>query len=192
MFLLRNKLRVKNLSGNSSEYNVSVEVTKAFGDAKVTVDTTSFTLEDEQLLNVTLEASQANAPAGSELLGYIHITDGVTELSLPFAVDFSAGGAVDGLTEFSIDKTDISFNGDGINDSAKINFATEDIFLTIISKLRISWIRMAGIMEDGSIGYIYADQLLFPGSYTLNFEGQLRTVESSRASIAYSGWSLHI
>ena len=53
------QIRVKNLSENASEYNVSVEVTKAFGDATVTVDKTTFTLEDEQVLNVTLDAPQA-------------------------------------------------------------------------------------------------------------------------------------
>ena len=33
------QISVKNLSGNSSDYNVTVEVTKAFNGAKVTVDT---------------------------------------------------------------------------------------------------------------------------------------------------------
>ena len=65
---------MKNISGNGSDYTVTVDVTKAFGSAKVTVDKPSFTLNDEQLLNVTLNAPKTATKAGAEILGYIHIT----------------------------------------------------------------------------------------------------------------------
>ena len=69
--------------------NVSVDVTKGFGDATVTVDKSSFTLDGEEVITVTLTASQnANTKPGDEILGYIHINGGDSELSLPFAADF--------------------------------------------------------------------------------------------------------
>ncbi|MBO1912549.1 hypothetical protein J4G37_48090, partial [Microvirga sp. 3-52] len=114
------QINVKNLSGNVSDYTVSVEVTKSFGDAKVTVDKPAFTLNDEQLLNVTLSASQVEAPEGSEILGYIHISDGETSLSLPFAADLSE--KFQDIKNFRLSETDLSFNGDGIKDEGEIKF----------------------------------------------------------------------
>ena len=74
------QIRVKNLSGNASDYTVTVQVTKAFGNATVTVDKPTFTLNGEQLLNVTLNAPKTATKAGDEILGYIHITNGETNL----------------------------------------------------------------------------------------------------------------
>ena len=45
------------------------------------------------MLNVTLTASKATAPNGSEILGYIHINGGASEISLPFAADFGGAAA---------------------------------------------------------------------------------------------------
>ncbi len=165
------QIRVENLSGNSSDYDVTVEVTKAFGDAKVTVDTTSFTLEDEKLLNVTLEAPQAVAPTGSELLGYIHITDGVTDLSLPFAVDFSPA-VPEAVTDYHLTETDLSFNGDGVKDEGELKFTLRNIVLTNYIELFDIQNQDAGEYGDGYIGYLHASDYLFPDSYTLPIDGQ--------------------
>ena len=84
------QILVKNENGSGGTYNATVEVTKGFADATVTIDKPTFTLSGEETLNVTLTASQAsNPPPGSEILGYIHITGGSTTASLPFAADFS-------------------------------------------------------------------------------------------------------
>ncbi|MCT6816845.1 MAG: S8 family serine peptidase, partial [Lysinibacillus fusiformis] len=50
---------VKDMKGNGGNYSVSVDVTKTFGDATVTVDQPTFNLNGEQVLNITLTASQA-------------------------------------------------------------------------------------------------------------------------------------
>ncbi|WP_435371938.1 S8 family serine peptidase [Sporosarcina luteola] len=79
------QILVKNDNGNGGTYNASVQVTKGFGDAKVTIDKPTFTLSGEQLLNVTLTASAASTKTGDEILGYIHITpaeENLTEVSL--------------------------------------------------------------------------------------------------------------
>ncbi|WP_249336556.1 S8 family serine peptidase [Sporosarcina sp. Marseille-Q4063] len=170
---LTKQVRVKNLSGESSEYNVSVEVTKSFGDANVTVDTSSFTLGDEQMLNFTLNASQAAAPAGSEILGYIHITDGVTELSLPFAADFSP--AVEGKTgieNFELSGYDVSFHPDSTGDPLQLTF-------DLHNNVSINYIELwdffdpdGGAYGDGYIGYLHAGDYLGAGSYYLDIDGQ--------------------
>src|SRR5690606_17102101 len=84
------QILVKDMKGLGGNYDVTVNVTKSFGDAKITIDQPNFTLEDQQLLNVTLTASaNSKAKVGDELLGYIHIKGEEVEVSLPFAADFS-------------------------------------------------------------------------------------------------------
>ncbi|MER2113670.1 MAG: S8 family serine peptidase, partial [Solibacillus isronensis] len=165
---------VKDIKGNGGNYNVSVDVTKTFGDAAVTVDQPSFTLAGEQMLNITLTASQAVAPSGSEILGFIHINGGSTEASLPFAADFSSVAATTEIKDFSITETDLSFNGDGIKDSGVLSF-------TLTGDVTTNYIELWDIMNpeggeygDGYIGYLHAGTSLGKGSYTLNVGGQYK------------------
>ena len=80
------QILVKDIKGIGGNYNVSVDVTKSFGDATITVDKPSFTLNGEELLTVTLTASKNTATKfGDEMLGYIYITsteEDPTEVSL--------------------------------------------------------------------------------------------------------------
>ena len=164
---------VKDIKGNGGNYNVSIDVAKTFGDATVTVDQPTFNLVGEQVLNITLTASQATAPKGSEILGYIYISSGATEISLPFAADFG-GAAVTELKDFKITETDLSFNGDGVKDSAVLSF-------TLTGDVTTNYIELWDIMNpkggeygDGYIGYLHAGTALGKGSYTLNIAGQYK------------------
>ncbi|MCT1785327.1 S8 family serine peptidase, partial [Lysinibacillus capsici] len=164
---------VKDIKGNGGNYNVSIDVTKSFGDATVTVDQPTFNLVGEQVLNLTLTASQATAPNGSEILGYIHISGGATEISLPFAADFGSE-AVTEIKDLKITETDLSFNGDGVKDSAVLSF-------TLTGDVTTNYIELWDIMNpqggeygDGYIGYLHAGTALGKGSYTLNIAGQYK------------------
>ena len=203
------QILVKDMKGIGGKYNVSVDVTKSFADAKVTVDKPSFTLNGEELLTVTLTASQNTATKiGDEMLGYIHITaqeeeltevalsvdrtelnmktgDTVqlnvletttsipkpyTHISLPFAADFG-GVAPTEIKNMSITETDLSFNGDGVKDSALLSF-------TLTGNVTTNYIEIwdilnpnGGVYEDGYIGYLHAGSSLAAGSYSLNIGG---------------------
>lgn len=168
------QIRVKDLKENGGKFDVSVDVTKAFGDAKLTIDKPSFTLNGEQILEVTLTASKnTNAKVGDELLGYIHISGGDTEISLPFAADF--GGEADaGIKDMSISETDLSFDGDGVQDEATLEFA-------ITSDVATNYIELWDIMDpdggeygDGYIGYLHASDSLSAGAYTLKIAGEYK------------------
>ncbi|MEK5214629.1 S8 family serine peptidase [Psychrobacillus sp. FSL H8-0487] len=205
------EILVKDIAGKGGNYNVSVDVTKSFGDAKVTIDKPTFNLAGEQVLKVTLTASKATAPNGSEILGYIHITpvDGTktetslsvdktelnmktgdklqlnvietttpvesdyTEISLPFAADFGGAEATQ-LKDYKISTTDLSFNGDGVQDSAVLSF-------TLTGDVTTNYIELWDIMNpeggeygDGYIGYLHSGAALAKGSYTLNVAGQYK------------------
>ncbi|REB08509.1 peptidase S8 [Sporosarcina sp. BI001-red] len=164
------KINVKDLKSVGGDYTVSVDVTKGFGDAKLTVDKPEFTLNGEQELNVTLTASKATTKAGDEILGYIHIKGNGKDLSLPFAADFGGAAAV-ALKDMKITETDLSFNGDGVKDEAVLSF-------TITGDVGANYIELWNIMdptggkfEDGYIGYLHAGTELAGGSYTLPITG---------------------
>ncbi|MHC8514333.1 S8 family serine peptidase [Sporosarcina sp. ITBMC105] len=168
------QILVKNEYGNGGTYNATVEVTKGFGDATVTIDNPTFTLTDEQLLNVTLTASaNTDTKPGDEILGYIHITGGRTDVSLPFAADFGGEAAAE-VKDMSITETDLSFNGDGVKDEAMLYFTiTGDVGFNFVEL----WDIMnpdGGAYKDGYIGYLHAGTSLSAGSYQLPIRGQYR------------------
>ncbi|QUW24031.1 S8 family serine peptidase [Sporosarcina sp. Marseille-Q4063] len=166
------EILVKDLKNVGGNYDVSVDVTKGFADAAVTVDKSTFTLEGEEVITVTLTASQnENTKPGDEILGYIHINGGDSELSLPFAADFG-GVAAATIENMSISETDLSFDGDGYKDSALLGFTlTGDVKTNFIEL----WDMMnpnGGAYGDGYIGYLHAGTSLGAGSYTLTVAGQ--------------------
>ncbi|MCM3744115.1 S8 family serine peptidase [Sporosarcina luteola] len=166
------QLLVKNMNGNGGNYNATVQVTKGFGDATVTIDKPTFTLSGEQLLNVTLTASKnTNVPAGSEILGYINIEGGSTVASLPFAADFS-GAAATAIKDMKITDTDLSFNGDGVKDEAVLYFTITGDVTTNNIELWDMTDPEGGLYGDGWIGYLHWGTSLKTGSYQLVVNGQ--------------------
>ena len=109
--------------------------------------------------------------AGSELLGYIHVSDGVTELSLPFAVDFSQGIA-ESISDYHLTETDLSFNGDGVKDEGELRFVLNTPVATNYVELWDIQNPDGGEYGDGYIGYLHAGSSLAPGSYYLPIDGE--------------------
>ncbi|WP_293921594.1 S8 family serine peptidase [Metasolibacillus sp.] len=92
---------VKDINGIGGSYLVTVDTLKSLGDAQVTVDKTSFTLNGEERITVKLTASQnVAAKFGDELFGYIHITpttigpDGVSLTVDQTSLNMTAGSSV--------------------------------------------------------------------------------------------------
>lgn len=206
------QILVKDMKGLGGNYEVSVDVTKAFADATVTIDKPTFTLNGEELLTVTLAASQNTMTTlGDEMLGYIHINaveepltevtlsvdrtelnmkkgekiqlnvvetttpiaKPYTKISLPFAADFG-GVAPTEVKNMSITKTDLSFNGDGFNDSALMSFTLTGNVTTNYIEIWDIMNPNGGVYGDGYIGYLHAGNSLAAGSYTLNIQGAYR------------------
>lgn len=165
------QIRIVDAAKQGGNYSVRVETTKAFGAAQVTVDKPTFTLNGTEMLEVTLNAPQAAAKKGDELLGYIHISGGGTEVSLPFAADFNALLAETAIEDLAITATDLSFNGDGIQDTAALTFK-------LTGDVKTNYIELWDIMNpdggeygDGYIGYLHASDSLAASSYKLDIQG---------------------
>lgn len=86
-------IELRNLTNQASTYEVTVKniKTPTGVEASVSVDQSSVSLgaNGKATLKVTLTAGAGQANDGDELQGYIHISNGSTELSLPFAAVFS-------------------------------------------------------------------------------------------------------
>ncbi|HSP21185.1 MAG TPA: S8 family serine peptidase [Planococcus sp. (in: firmicutes)] len=168
------KIIVKDITGKGGALKVTVDTKKTFGNAKVTVDKPSFTLKGEQVLNVTLKASkQQGAVLGDEILGYVHIKGPNYDVSLPFAADFSPVPIAE-VQNFSISEDDLSFNNDGINDSAVIKFnLTGPVGKNTIELYDLVNPR-SGAFVNGFIGYIHASDTLAAGAYKMPLLGLYR------------------
>lgn len=180
------QILVKDLNGAGGNFDVSVDVTKTFGDAAITVDQPTFNLSGEQVLNVTLTASQATAPNGSEILGYIQINGSNTKISLPFAADFSSVAKTE-IKDFKITETDLSFNNDGVQDSALLSFTLTGDVTTNYLEIWDVMNPAGGEYGDGYIGYLHAGNALSKGSYTLNVGGQYKPWSSEPSTTIPDG-----
>ncbi|CEG28478.1 S8 family serine peptidase [Bacillus sp. B-jedd] len=179
---------VKNLSGNPSDYSVSVQVTKAAGGtlaaANVTVDQSSFTLTDEKTLKVTLNVPKGSGSSGNELLGYVKLTNGKTNLILPFAASFAPPT---GLKAFSIDSYHISPNGDGKLDSTTVRYEFHDRQYTTYLELWDAQNQEGGYYKDGYLGYLVAANSTTVGPKTVQFNGQITAWGSGAKTQAPDG-----
>jgi len=182
------EIRVKDFSGLGGSYTVTVNPTKEFGDAQLTVSEPTFTLEPnvEKLLQVNLTASKATTKSGDEFLGYIEISTNEKSVTLPFAVDFAAVVPLE-IKDVSIDKTDLSFNGDGINDTANLTWTnTGDLGFTLVEVF--DYLDMnGGVYGDGFIGYIYGADSINAGSYRLPIDGKYLDYETETIQIISDG-----
>lgn len=164
---------VKNLTGSPSDYTVSVQTTKAatgtLASSNVIVDKSSFTLTDEQNLTVTLNVPKGTGTTGNEMLGYVKITNGTTNLILPFAANFAPPT---GLKTFTIDSNHISPNGDGKLDSTTVRYEFHDRQAATYIELYDLNDLTGGPYGDGSIGWILNTVSMTTGAKTLNFTGK--------------------
>ena len=164
---------LKSLSDSTSNYTAAVQTTKnatgSLAGAAVTIDKSSFTLAGEQKLTVTLSVPMGTGTTGSELLGYVVITNGTTTLNLPFAANFAPPS---GLKSFTIDSNHISPNGDGKLDSTTVRYEfhnNQDLtYIEIIDLANPD----AGYYEDGGLGWIVNTNSTSTGPQTTAFTGK--------------------
>ncbi|CRK83066.1 S8 family serine peptidase [Neobacillus massiliamazoniensis] len=167
-------IKVKNLTGKASDYTVNVQVTKAatgaLAGANVTVDQSKFTLDasGEKALKVTLNVPKGAGSTGNEILGYVYITNGTTNLTLPFAGNFAPPT---GIKDYSIESKVISPNGDGKLDSTTVHYEFYDRQNTTFIELWDAAHQDAGYYHDGYLGYLVASSSTTVGPKSVVFNG---------------------
>ncbi|REB05482.1 hypothetical protein DVB69_14485 [Sporosarcina sp. BI001-red] len=183
---------VKDSKGDGGIYDVQVHTTYPFQGAKVTVDQSSFILDGECLLQVTLTACENEHPKyRDEILGYIHIVkqDQTVEVSLPFAADFSDGATVTpAIEEFSITKKDISFSNVEVEDTVHVT-------LSITSDLSYPSLEIIDYISKEPIDSLFYDNGMSLGTrkfpvnrnYTSSWTMQDTTLQDGIYSVDFTG-----
>jgi subtilisin family serine protease len=202
---------VKNLTGNASDYTASVQVTKAATGAlagtTVTVDQPSFTLagSDSKTLKVSLNVPTGAGTTGNEILGYVKLTNGKTNLILPFAANFAPPS---GIKNFSIDSKYLSPNGDGKLDNTTIRYEFWNAQRQTYLELWDATNPTGGAYGDGYLGYLVSTTSTTTGPKTVAFNGSytewgtgkkvnardgvytldLTTLNATNTAVATYGW----
>ncbi|MFA9558164.1 S8 family serine peptidase [Evansella sp. AB-rgal1] len=165
--VITRQIELRSLVDFNREFTVSVQTTKAAtGDlagASVTVDKDSFDLHGSETLTVTLTVPSGEEDPGNEMLGYIQLSNGNTDLVLPFAAEFSTY-IPKGLEYFELESSIISPNGNGKYEYTYLDFGLlhDDDLMSI--EFWDAGNPNAGFYGDGYIGYL-AFQPLPSGYY---------------------------
>lgn len=181
---------VKNLTGKASDYTVTVQTTKrakdTLAEANVTVDQASFNLaaNGEIPLKVTLNVPKGSPSAGNEIFGYINISNGKTNLTLPFAANFAPPT---GLKIFSIDSTDISPNGDGKLEGTTVKYEFHDKQLWTEMELWDALNPEGGKYGDGYLGLLDQKSSTPIGLRSIPFDGKYYSYDTSKWEPAADG-----
>ncbi len=181
---------LKNRGGDSNDYDVTVDVTKAatgaVEDANITVDKESISLGDSESITVTLDVPAGEAEDGNELLGYIHISNGSTNISLPFAAAFGEFSD-SGIGYAYLDDYAIALDSDGKPSETRFNFQLLDPQFITLVELWDASDPDGGEYEDGSIGELAGGMGLAPGQYYLEMDGSYLDYETDEETIASDG-----
>lgn len=189
---LTKEIELRNMSGDASTYDISVEVTKEatgdFADATVTVDQDSVSLGDSDNITVSLNVPATDSTESSELLGYIHISNGTTDLSLPFAAAFGeSSGTGSDIGYAYLDDYAIAIGSDGTPNMTSFNFQLLDIQYITYVELWDASDPDGGVYGDGAIGQLGGGQFLSPGNYFLEVNGDYLDYETEEEMVASDG-----
>ncbi|WKA54016.1 S8 family serine peptidase [Planococcus shixiaomingii] len=166
------KILVKDLLGAGGQFKATAEVTKPYGDAKVTIDKPTFTLSGEQALTVTLTASKnEDVELEAEVLGYIHLASGNTTISLPFAAGLSDPEYIE-LENIRLTETDLSPNGDGVKDKAVMSFGlTDDLSSYKATIFNLKDDPEGGVPFFAEMGILFDGKALKKGKHAFTIDG---------------------
>ncbi|WP_318618207.1 S8 family serine peptidase [Sporosarcina sp. YIM B06819] len=148
---VKKQIRVKDVKGEGGDYSVRVETLKSFSDAKITVNKPTFTLNGEEMLELTLTISKTAPKTTDELLGYIYIEGNGIQVSLPFAATFTPLTLPTGVHHVEVADHDVSFNGDKVKDETNVSFQ-------LVGRFGANYVGVYDLLVpdglDDSIGYI--------------------------------------
>lgn len=188
------EIDLRNVSGDVSDYDISVEVTQgATGDmegASVSVDKDSVSLSDSETVTATLHVPAGEGSSGNEILGYIHMSNGSTDISLPFAAAFageSGGGGDSDIGYAYLDDYAIAIDSDGNPSQTNFNFQLLDLQYITYVELWDASDPYGGPYGDGSIGEVAGGLFLDAGNYYMEFDGEYLSYETEEPAIAEDG-----
>ncbi|NUU74504.1 S8 family serine peptidase [Paenibacillus xylanilyticus] len=170
-------LKVQSLKGVGGEYSVTVNPTRSVNGVSVSMDKTSFALNGEEEVQVTITVPKGVTTVG-EAQGYLQFSHEAKTYSVPYVAHFN-------LTESGIKYIETKYgnetnpfhyplNADGTLD-------TLDVFMEFHNPMNFALIEIfdglnpdGGFYQDGYIGSIYGANYTFNANarYKLAWDGQ--------------------
>lgn len=174
---VQKKIRVEQLGANGGEFKVAVNPTVETPGVSVTVDKTSFALNGQEELVVTLEVPEGITGV-SEQQGYITLTNGTRTYSVPYAAYFNL--EITGIKYTKVyNDTEVyiphfQLNQFGELDKLNIAFEFYNPMLIVIADLYDSLNPEAGKDGDGIIGQVFGTQGYLDAntSFTIGWNGK--------------------
>ncbi|CAI6082901.1 hypothetical protein PAECIP112173_03719 [Paenibacillus sp. JJ-100] len=170
-------IKIQPLSGSGGEYTVNVNPTRTVAGVSVAVDKTSFTLNGEEEIAVTLTVPRG-VTAATEAQGYIEITNGTDTFSLPYVAHFNVTSSGVKYIETVKGTTKNPFyyplKADGSLDTVNIAMEFHNPMTFALIEIYNGLEPEGGHFQDGYIGSIFGNYYNFNANtrYTLAWDGQ--------------------
>lgn len=158
---VQKKIRVEQLGANGGDFKVEVKSTAETPGVSVTVDKTSFTLNGQEELVVTLEVPEGITDV-TEQQGYITLTNGTQTYSVPYAAYFNL--EITGIKYTKVFNDTESYlphfpvNQKGQLEEISIGYEFYNPMEAVQIRLYDSLNPESGPRGDGFIGVIYYDE----------------------------------
>ncbi|KOP66264.1 peptidase S8 [Bacillus sp. FJAT-18019] len=189
---VQKKIKVERIGSTGGTFNVAINDTKSTPGVHVTVDKTSFTLQDQEELTVTLQVPEG-IEGISEQQGYITFTNGSQSYSVPYVAYFNL--EITGVkyvkaysdTESYLPHVPLTETGE----LGELNLAFEfyNPMQLVIVDLYDSLHPEAGVDGDGIIGQVFGAEAPFNPDipYTLGWTGKYMDYETGEIAEVQDG-----
>ena len=170
-------IKVQALNGSNGEYTVNVNPTRTVPGVSVSVDKTSFTLNGEEELAVSITVPRG-VTALTEAQGYIEITNGTNSFTVPYVAHFNVTSSgvkyIETVKGTAKNPFYYPLKADGSLDTLNVAMEFYNPMTFALIEIYNGLDPEGGYYQDGYIGSIFGNYYNFNANtkYTLAWDGQ--------------------
>lgn len=170
-------IKVQALNGNGGDYTVNVNPTRTVPGVTVAVDKTSFTLNGEEELAVTVTVPRG-VTALTEAQGHIEITNGTNTFTVPYVAHFNVTSSgvkyIETVKGTAKNPFYYPLKADGTLDTLNVAMEFHNPMTFALIEIYNGLDPEGGYYQDGYIGSIFGNYYNFNANtrYTLAWDGQ--------------------
>ncbi|SCY64029.1 Serine protease, subtilisin family [Paenibacillus polysaccharolyticus] len=170
-------IKVQALNGSGGEYTVNVNPTRTVPGVSVAVDKTSFTLNGEEELAVTVTVPRGVTTL-TEAQGYIEITNGTNTFTVPYVAHFNVTSSgvkyIETVKGTAKNPFYYPLKADGSLDTLNVAMEFHNPMTFALIEIYNGLDPEGGHYQDGYIGSIFGNYYNFNANarYTLAWDGQ--------------------
>lgn len=185
-------IKVEALNGSGGEYTVNVNPTRTVPGVSIAVDKTSFTLNGEEELAVTVTVPRG-VTAATEAQGYIEITNGTNTFTVPyvahFNVNFSGVKYIETVKGTAKNPFYYPLKADGSLDMLNVAMEFHNPMTFALIEIYNGLDPDGGYYQDGYLGSIFGNYYNFNANtrYNLAWDGQYADYTSGEVAALPDG-----